>query len=262
MGRLLPWAAACLLAGLAACTNQVVPGPEACNGTFVDISHEFAWQDTASSVAWDGQSFWVSNYAQGSGKRIIYRYDKHTCQCIGSIPSPSEWTSNLCSDGANLWLTDQPLNYLQLLEVSSTDGSRVAAFAAPEVGADPAGIAFDGHFLYYASCGYPTEECTVDKLDPNTGAVLGQIYATSNYGISGITYKDGSLFFLSRSQPGKIVNITLDGVEVSAVDLPATEDIGHHQVVSLANSEGELWYVRALGDPGPPSQQGIVRFKP
>jgi hypothetical protein len=264
MGRVPQWVSVAWLAGLSACANEVVTDADPCNGAFIDISAEFAGEDTPSSVAWDGQSFWVSNYAQGSGKRLIYRYDKPTCQSTGHIPSPGEYTNSLCFDGVHLWLTDYTLNYLQLFELSSVDGSRVAAFAAPHGDAQPGGIAFDGQSLYYAACSIMGQGCTVDQVDPNTGAVLGQIYATNDsYWIAGITYKDGSLFWLARSEsnevPSKIVNITLEGVELSAVDLPATELTVAYQIVSLANSEGELWYLRALG---PLGQQGIVRFNP
>ena len=231
---------------------------------FLDISHEFSSSDLPSSVTWDGQNFWVSNYAQGSGNDIIYKYDKNTGQTTGHIPSPSQWTDNLCFDGTNLWLTDY-LNGDKIFKISRVDGSIISSFVAPATEGQARGIASDGQYLYYARTTYPSPSTsTIYKIDPNTGTSLGTVYATTIYAISGITYKDNSLFFLSRSTsnnvPSQIVNITMGGVVLSAVNLPAAELTVANQITSLTNSDGDLWYLRAIGGYG--VQEGIVKFNP
>lgn len=235
---------------------------------FIDISKEFkmgggiTYPDTPAGLTWDGTYFWVSNYAQGNGNNIIYKYDKTTGVSVGSIPSPSAWTDNLCFDGNNLWLTDA-LNGKTIFKISMSDGSIISSFTDPTIAIDygqPRGLAWDAQYIYYAKTTYPSPSTsTIYKIDPITGASLGVIYTTTKYAISGLTFKDNSLWFLSRSTsdniPSKIVNITLDGVELSAVNLPSTELTIYDQITGLTNANGELWYLRALG-----LTRGIVKF--
>lgn len=230
--------------------------------SFIDISKEFKmgggiiYPDTPSSVTWDGTYFWVSNYAQGNGNKIIYKYDKTTGLAVGSIPSPSEWTQSLCFDGNNLWLTDY-INSDKFFKISRTDGSIISSFYNSF---GTSGLAWDGQYLYAANTTYPSPSTsTVYKIDPNSGTSLGVIYTTTKYAISGLTFKDNSLWFLSRSTsdsiPSKIVHITMDGIELSAVNLPSTELTISDQITGLTNANGELWYLRALGQ-----SRGIVKF--
>ncbi len=229
--------------------NESGESAQKCATTALDLSNEFAslaGNEYPSDLAWDGQYLWVANYAEGVGQKKIYKYTMTSGPAIGSIPTPSEWTSSLCFVNSDLWLIDYTTGSM-LFKISPSDGSVLASYSIAYSGYF-GGSAWDGQFLYYAdSASSPygmSPPSHIYKVDTSTGTVVGTIYTTNGYGIDGLTYKDNSLWFLvTNTTPAKIVNISTAGVELNTVNLPSGEYTGAG-VGGLVNINGDLWYLR------------------
>ena len=204
----------------------------------IDLSHEFSANGyNPSGLTGDGESLWVSNYAQGSGFNVIVKYNRSTGQVQGSIPSPSQWTKNLCFDGSDIWLTDYVGGVGKIFRISKTDGAVLASFPAilSSSAHQAGGLAWDGSNLYYAESviNPNTGELgsRIYKIDPTSGSSLGIVYETSAYVIDGLAFRNGSLWFVSSFNStalntNKLVNISLAGSVLSVKDLPRSSGHG------------------------------------
>lgn len=130
------------------------------------------------------------------------------------------------------------------------DGSRVwAATGAKLVAFDPAsgetartldcacdaGTAFDGKYLYQIA------ESRIDKIDPETGAVLKSIPAPGNGGDSGLTWAEGSLW-VGQYRDRKIHQIDPDtGAVRRTIE-------SNRFVTGVTWVDGELWHATWEGD--------------
>lgn len=227
-----------------------LPAESVITPDFIGLSAEFpANANTPSGITGDGQSLWVSNYAQGAGANVIFRYTKSTGLVQGGpIPTPSQWTSNLCFDGSNIWLTDY-LEEAKIFKISPTTGAILASFPAiiSSVAHQPAGLAWDGNYLYYAQSINTSSGqvgSTIYKIDPVSGASLGVVYTTTRYVIDGMVFRDNSLWFVSAAYLGspavitnKLVNISLAGAELAVKDLP------NHNIGGLMSGWDYLLYI-------------------
>jgi hypothetical protein len=237
----------------------------------------------ASSLTWDGQYIWVSNYVEGGlggGSRKIYKYDITSGLSAGNIPSPSDWTSSLCYDGTYIDLVDYTDSGLQIFRISKDDGTIVSSFP---IDYSPAqyGLAWDGQYLYLATYDLGVDNQPVSRIykyDPSNGANMGIIY--TRYGsydpasggiystIEGLTYNDASLWVLVDPDVGggpfKIINISLDGQELSTMDVPDSEN-NTNSITGLTYIQDAFWYIRTTYinfDTGLVPNTELVRFAP
>lgn len=225
----------------------------------IDLSLEFTESNaTPFGLAFDGQNFWASNNYQGIGTNPIYRYDKSTKLMSGKIYSPSQWPRDLTWSGNHLWFDDYVNDQVQIFKVSS-DGTVISNFPAILSGLNyqPTGLAFDGQYLYQAETINGTNTISlIYKLDPENGNLVDTVYSTNQRRISGIAYNENSLWILSSvfaDFPGpvyKLVNISMEGEELSVIDLFD----GFSNVSGLAIAGGSFWTVSIT--------EKIVELKP
>jgi hypothetical protein len=233
-------------------------GTDPDSAAFIDLSGEA--YSLPSGIAFQGGAVWVSNYVNGGhgpGGRIIYRYDLETGRNTGSIPSPSDWTSCLGFDGTALLATDYT-DSVRLFRLSPETGEVLTSFAIPGSGST-SGIAWDEVDFYVADYA-PTESGPSTRITrySASGEQSEAIYARSASwssggtpgvldAIRGLAYGDGALRALvspaSAGAPYRIMSLSVDGAELSSVEIPGTagRDLNY-----LGYDDGSFWTIEYL----------------
>ncbi len=99
-----------------------------------------------SGIAYDNGDFWVAAYYDPDGQ--IYKVDN-----IGTIlqqfPAPDNQPWDLCLENNNLWMADYWGD--TLYKIDPTNGTLLESHSSE--GVDPAGIVWDGQYLWYCDNG-------------------------------------------------------------------------------------------------------------
>jgi hypothetical protein len=269
-----------------ACSEAPHPGPGRASGMggvanaparewpgSIDLSGEA--YSLPSGVAVQGGSIWVSNYVNGGtgpGPRLIYRYDLATRRSTGSIPAPSDWTGGLGFDGTALLAT----NTVQLFRLAPETGDVLSSFPIA-AGGSCWGIAWDGARYYVAdytltASGYATRITRYSASGAPSGVIVtrdGSFIdggpATAFDAIRGLAYHDGTLWALvsprSAGAPYRLLNLSVDGAELSSVEIPDTagRDLGN-----LGYDGSSFWTIELLPMSIADFSQGkrLIPFRP
>jgi len=176
----------------------------------------------------DGASLYMTDWTAGSIDNYIYKVNPGTGAIEGQIPGPSDWPGGIAFDGTYFWITD----YLSGMVIFKVDqlGNVIASYPIA-YSLYWAGVAWDGQYVYFGNTAG-----TIYKLDPTTGAVIGN-YPVPSGQISGLCYYDG-FFYYSDSDNYMIhkmdTNFTI--VESSPAYLP-------NWLADVTVLNGYLWNV-------------------
>ena len=99
-----------------------------------------------SGIAYDNSDFWVSAYYDPDGE--IYKVDNQG-NVITQFPAPDNQPWDLCMENNNLWMADYWGD--ALYKIDPTSGTLLETH--PSEGTDPAGIVWDGQYLWYCDNG-------------------------------------------------------------------------------------------------------------
>ncbi|MHC4766307.1 MAG: choice-of-anchor D domain-containing protein, partial [Planctomycetota bacterium] len=99
-----------------------------------------------SGIAYDNGDFWVARYYPDPGH--IYKVDS-TGAILDEFPAPDNQPWDLCLENGNLWMADYWGD--TLYKIDPTTGGVLASHASE--GVDPAGIVWDGAYLWYCDNG-------------------------------------------------------------------------------------------------------------
>ena len=99
-----------------------------------------------SGIAYDEGNFWVAAYYNPDG--YIYKVDNEG-NILQEFPAPDNQPWDLCLENENLWMADYWGN--SLYKIDPSDGSLLESHSSE--GSDPAGIVFDGTYLWYCDNG-------------------------------------------------------------------------------------------------------------
>ncbi len=99
-----------------------------------------------SGIAWDNGDYWVSTYYDPDG--YIYKLDD-TGAILDEFSAPDNQPWDLCMENGSLWMADYWGD--ALYKIDPSDGSLIESHASE--GVDPAGIVFDGTYLWYCDNG-------------------------------------------------------------------------------------------------------------
>lgn len=128
-----------------------------------------------TGLAYDGGDFWTCEYYPDPS--TIYKVDFEGA-VLGSFQSPGNQPWDICVHDNDLWIAEYNDNYLY--KVSNTG---VILESHPSENVKPAGVVYDGQYLWYVDGGLGTES-TLYKVDLG-GAGTPQInipITTHNYG--------------------------------------------------------------------------------
>ncbi len=139
----------------------------------------------------------------------------------------AERVNGVTYDGQNVWFAAG--NKLVAFEPANGKMKRTIDVAAH------AGTAFDGRHLFQIA------EDRIQKIDPNTGRVLGSIPAPGGGGDSGLAWAEGTLW-VGESRARKIHQIDPEtGTILRTID-------SNRFVTGVTWVEGELWHGTWEGD--------------
>lgn len=99
-----------------------------------------------SGIAYDGGNFWVSRYYPDPGH--MYQVDS-TGTILDEFDGPDNQPWDLCIENGNLWMADYWGDTLYKLDAATG----VLLDSHPSEGVDPAGIVWDGQYLWYCDNG-------------------------------------------------------------------------------------------------------------
>ena len=129
-----------------------------------------------SGIAYDAGNFWVSTYYPDPG--VIYEVDA-TGAVLQQFTPPATQAWDLCVENANLWVTDYNAN--TIYQMDKTTGAILDSHPCENI--KPAGIVFDGTYLWYVDGGLSSPS-TLYKVDlGGTGTPAIQLpYTTYDFG--------------------------------------------------------------------------------
>lgn len=111
-----------------------------------------------SGIAHDAGTFWVSTYYPDPS--TIYHLDG-TGTVLKQFTAPDNQPWDLCMDNGDLWMADYWGD--ALYKIDTATGALLESY--PSEGVDPAGIVFDGRFLWYCDNGVGSSEDYLYKID-------------------------------------------------------------------------------------------------
>jgi len=131
-----------------------------------------------SGIAYDYGDFWVATYYPDPA--TIYKVDG-TGSILRQFTAPDDQPWDLCLENNNIWMADYWGD--TLYKIDPSDGSLLESHASE--GVDPAGIVWDGAYLWYCDNGVDYTDDYLYKVDL-AGAGTPEIYVpitSHDYGV-------------------------------------------------------------------------------
>jgi hypothetical protein len=191
-----------------------------------------------SGICFDGEFFWISNYAAFRGNNAIYKLNSKSWQIIDSIPSFSRWTSGIAWDGSGLWALEGTSTYfpdISLIKYSPHGVvlKNIRAFYSCYFG----GVAWNGTHIYYGIniCDVfeSKDKSMIYKADPENGAILDSISPPSG-NVNSLVFDNNYLWYYDY-YTSAIYKITTLGEVVESFAAPGGLLSG------LSIAKGYLW---------------------
>ncbi|MFO8129495.1 MAG: choice-of-anchor D domain-containing protein [Bacteroidales bacterium] len=157
-----------------------------------------------SGIAYDNDDFWVGTYYPNPG--VIYKID-NSGTVLTQFDPPEEQTWDICKQDDDLWIADYDADMLY-----KTDQSGNILEAHPSENIKPAGIVFDGTYLWYCD-GQIGNPSTLYKVDPG-GAGTPVINIPSRLHDYGIITVGTSDTWLMEVQNTGTAELTITGLEI------------------------------------------------
>ncbi|RMH71471.1 MAG: choice-of-anchor D domain-containing protein [Gemmatimonadetes bacterium] len=124
-----------------------------------DVLRQFDLPDHyMSGIAYDAGDFWVSTYYDPDGH--IYKVDSEGT-ILQDFPAPDRQPWDLCLENGFLWMADYWGD--TLYKMDPTNGQLLESY--PSEGVDPAGIVFDGQYMWYCDNGQGFNQDYLYKVD-------------------------------------------------------------------------------------------------
>ncbi len=111
-----------------------------------------------SGIAYDNGNFWVTRYYPDPG--TVYKVNS-AGTVLKQFTAPGDQPWDLCMAGASLWIADYWAD--MLYQVDTTTGALLDSHVAEDI--DPAGIVWDGTYLWYCDNGASNSYDKIYKID-------------------------------------------------------------------------------------------------
>ncbi|MCF8301650.1 MAG: choice-of-anchor D domain-containing protein [Bacteroidales bacterium] len=168
-----------------------------------------------SGIAYDDGNFWVGTYYPDPG--TIYEIDA-SGNILSQFQAPDEQTWDICVQDDNLWIVDY---YGEM--IYKTDKSGNVLESHPVENIKPAGIVYDGTYLWYVD-GPNSNDSKLYKVDlGGTGTPAINVPVTS-YDFGTVTVGNTVTWNMNVENTGT-GELVVDGVDFSPSDVPLTADV-------------------------------------
>ena len=188
-----------------------------------------------SGIAYDNGNFWVATYYDPDGH--IYKVDS-LGNILQDFPAPDNQPWDLCMENENLWMADYWGD--ALYKINTEDGSLIESNASE--GVDPAGIVFDGTYLWYCDNGQGYQQDYLYKVDLGGGGTPAIELGFDEYDFGEVIVGEQSLVELPVTNTGT-ANLEIYSVEFS---IPQYSTIFQPPLIILPN---DTTYLTILFEP-------------
>lgn len=187
-----------------------------------------------SGIAYDNGDFWVTAYYDPDGQ--VYKVD-NSGNILQQFPAPDAQPWDLCLENDNLWIADYWGD--ALYKVDPTNGTLLETNSSE--GVDPAGIVFDGQYLWYCDNGTGGNDLLYKVDLAGGGAPVIQI-GWEEYDFGNTTVGQPSSVELPISNLGT-ADLTIDSMDFTLDDFYTDE------ILPISISPGETEDFSIFFDP-------------
>jgi streptogramin lyase len=182
-----------------------------------------------SGIAYDNGDFWVSTYYPDPG--TIYKVN-NTGAIIQQFTPPNNQPWDLCLENGNLWMADYWGD--ALYKIDPTTGALLETH--PSEGVDPAGIVWDGQYMWYCDNGQGYDVDFLYKVDlGGMGYLEGTITLDGGSGnVNGITVQIGTLTLIV-DENGFFSGVVPAGTYNIIINIPNYEIVTFNDIVIIAD---------------------------
>ncbi len=180
-----------------------------------------------SGIAYDNGNFWVTRYYPDPG--VVYKVNGSGA-VLKQFNAPDNQPWDLCLANGNLWIADYWGDMLYLVDTVS--GALLDSHAAEDI--DPAGIVWDGQYLWYCDNGASNSFDKLYKIDL-TGA------GTPDIDIPQLTHDYGSVVLNSPTTWYCLVqNLGTATLTVDSIKINGATAVGSESIFPMALASGAL----------------------
>jgi hypothetical protein len=159
-----------------------------------------------SGIAYDDGNFWVATYYDPDG--YIYKVD-NTGTIIKGFTAPNNQPWDLCLINGDLWMADYWGD--MIYQIDTLSGNLMNSY--PTEGIDPAGVAFDGTFLWYIDEGTGSFD-KLYKVDLSGSGTPQINLPVSNYDFGTITVGQSGVWNMVVQNNGT-ADLTVTGIDIT-----------------------------------------------
>ena len=176
-----------------------------------------------SGIAYDDGDFWVAAYYEPEA--VIYKVDT-LGTIITQFDAPDDQPWDLCIEHGDLWMADYYGD--ALYKINASNGTLLETH--PSEHSDPAGIVFDGTYLWYCDNGSGYDQDLLYKVDLGGAGTPAINIPNTNYPFGTVTVGDSASWNCYVYSVGtsnlEVTDVTITGTNASDVsydlDLPVT----------------------------------------
>jgi len=187
-----------------------------------------------SGIAYDSGDFWVAAYYDPDGQ--IYKVD-NLGNILTQFAAPDNQPWDFCIEHSDLWMVDYWGD--ALYKINASNGSLMETHASEH--SDPAGVVYDGQYLWYCDNGSGYDQDWLYKVDLGGAGTPVINIPNTNYPFGTVTVGDSASWNCYVYSVGtsnlEVTDVTITGTNASDVsydlDLPVTIIPGDNVVISF-----------------------------
>ena len=183
-----------------------------------NIIEEFNLPDHyMSGIAFDNGDFWVSRYYPDPGH--LYKVNDSGV-ILDEFDGPDDQPWDLAIENENVWIADYWGDTLYRINILS--GNVIESHASQ--GVDPAGIVWDGQFLWYCDNGDNYTEDMLYKIDLQGGGTPEILIQDLEHGFGNVAIGDTEVWHVDVQNTGTASLVISDVAIEPAIDLECTSN--------------------------------------
>ncbi|HPR18052.1 MAG TPA: choice-of-anchor D domain-containing protein, partial [Candidatus Cloacimonadota bacterium] len=170
-----------------------------------------------SGIAYDAGNFWVATYYPDPA--TIYQLDS-SGNVLQQFTAPDNQPWDLCMENGNLWMADYWGD--TLYKIDPTNGAMLESHASEDV--DPAGIVWDGQYLWYCDNGASNATDYLYKVDLGGAGTPAISLGWDEYDFGNVTIGQPASVELPVTNSGA-ADLEISGLNFSLNDFSSDETL-------------------------------------